>query len=84
MALLPLRRKACWGYFCPEKSWRLRPSLNPRTWVLKGSMLTLDHPSSLLDSLKWGQVKNFTWNGCRCTALEESNFKYAKLSCIAV
>jgi hypothetical protein len=23
-ALLPLQRKACWGFFCPEKSWRLR------------------------------------------------------------
>ena len=30
-ALFPLRRKACWGFFCPEKSWRLRPGLNPRT-----------------------------------------------------
>ena len=44
-ALLPLRRKACWGYSNPEKSWRLRPGLNPRTWVLKGSTLPLDHRS---------------------------------------
>ena len=36
-ALLPLRRKACWGFFHPEKSWQLQPGLNPRTWVLKGS-----------------------------------------------
>jgi len=42
-ALLPLRRKACWGFFCPEKSWRLRPGFNLQTWVLKGSMLSLDH-----------------------------------------
>jgi len=35
MALLPLWRKACWGFFHPEKSWRLRPGLNPQTWVLK-------------------------------------------------
>ena len=35
-ALLPLWRKADWGFFHPEKSWRLRPGLNPRTWVLKG------------------------------------------------
>ena len=34
-ALLPLRRKACWGFFRPKKSWRLRPGLNPRTWVPK-------------------------------------------------
>jgi len=42
-ALLPFRRKACWGFFRPEKSWRLRPGLNPRTWVLKD----LDHRSRL-------------------------------------
>ena len=35
MALLPFQRKACWGFLCPEKSWRLRPGLNPRTWVLR-------------------------------------------------
>jgi len=45
MALLPLRRKAYWGFFCPEKSWRLWPGLNPRTRVLRGSTLTLDHRS---------------------------------------
>ena len=42
-ALLPLRRKACWGFFRPEKSWQLQPGLNPQTWVLKGSTLPLDH-----------------------------------------
>ena len=47
MALLPLRRKACWGFFCPEKSWHLWPGLNPRTWVLKGSTLLLDCRSHL-------------------------------------
>jgi len=46
-ALLPLQRKACWGFFRPEKSWWLRPGLNPRTWVLKGSTLLLDHRSRL-------------------------------------
>jgi len=46
-ALLPFRRKACWGFFRPEKSWQLWPGLNPRTWVLKGSTLTLDHQSHL-------------------------------------
>ena len=34
--------------FCPWKSWRLRPDLNPWTWVLKGSTLLLDHRSRLL------------------------------------
>jgi len=42
-ALLPLRRKACWGFFLPLKFRRLRPGLNPRTWVLKVSTLPLDH-----------------------------------------
>ena len=52
-ALLPLRRKACWGFFRPEKSWRLRPGLNPRTWVLKGSTLPLNHRSRSM-YLKYG------------------------------
>jgi hypothetical protein len=34
-ALLPLRRNACWGFFSPLKIRRLRPGLNPRTWVLE-------------------------------------------------
>ena len=49
-ALLPLRRKACWGFFRPEKSWWLRLGLNPRTWVFKGSTLPLDHRSHFLCS----------------------------------
>ena len=44
-ALLPLRRKACWGFFSPLKIRRLRPGLNPRTWVPKASTLPLDHRS---------------------------------------
>ena len=44
-ALLPFQRKACWGFFRPEKYWRLRPGLNPRTRILKGSALPLDHRS---------------------------------------
>ena len=46
-ALLPLRRKACWGIFSPWKTRRLRPGLNPRTWVPKASALPLDHRSRL-------------------------------------
>jgi hypothetical protein len=41
-ALLPLRRKACWGFL---KIRRLRPGLDPRTWVLKASTLPLDNRS---------------------------------------
>jgi hypothetical protein len=44
-ALLPLRRKACWGFFSPLKIRRLRPGLNPQTWVPKASTLPLDHGS---------------------------------------
>jgi hypothetical protein len=44
-ALLYLQKKACWEFFCLEKSWRLRPGLNPWTWVLKGSTLPLDQQS---------------------------------------
>ena len=47
-ALLPFRRKACWGFFSPWKIRRLRPGLNPRTWVPKVSPLTLDHRSRYL------------------------------------
>ena len=44
-ALLPFWRKACRGFYHPEKFRRLRPGLNPRAWVLKGSTLPLDHRS---------------------------------------
>jgi len=57
-ALLPLRRKACWGFFRPEKSWRLRLGLNPRTWVLKGSTLPLDHRSRLWSVFSIIQCQN--------------------------
>ena len=43
--LLPFQRKACWEFFRHEKSWRLWPGLNPRTWVLKDSKLPLNHRS---------------------------------------
>jgi hypothetical protein len=45
--LLPLRRKACWGFFSPRKIRRLRPGLNPRTWVVEASTHPLDHRSRL-------------------------------------
>ena len=40
-------------YFFALKIQRLRPGLNPRTWVLKASTLPLDHRSRtvILDSL---------------------------------
>jgi hypothetical protein len=45
-ALLSLRRKACWGFFCPEIR-RLPPGANAWTWVPKASTLPLDHRSGL-------------------------------------
>ena len=51
LALLPLRRKERWGFFRPEKSWRLRLGLKPRIWVLKGSTLPQDHRSRLASIL---------------------------------
>ena len=42
--LRPLRRKACWGFFTSEKIQRLRPGLNPQTWVPEASMLTTRPP----------------------------------------
>jgi hypothetical protein len=44
-ALLPLRRKGCWGFFSPWKIRRLRPGFNPQTWVLEASTHHLDHRS---------------------------------------
>ena len=44
-ALLPLRRKACAEDFFALKILRLRPGVNPRTWVPNASTLPLDHRS---------------------------------------
>ena len=46
-ALVPLRRKACWGLFSPWKIRRLRTGLNRRTWVPNASTVPLDHRSPL-------------------------------------
>jgi len=55
-ALLPLRRKAYWGFFRP-KIRRFRPDLNPQTWVLKASTLPLDHRSRYYRLNKQGQIQ---------------------------
>ena len=49
-ALLPLRRKARLGFFRRKKIRRLRPGLNPRTWVPKASTLPLDHRSRFIST----------------------------------
>ena len=62
-ALLPFRRKACWEFFSPWKVRRLRPGLNPRTWVPKASRLPLDHRSHYSVCI-WLQYRNgmSNWN----------------------
>jgi hypothetical protein len=46
-ALLPFWRKACLRIFLPLKIRRLRPGLNPRTWVPETSTLTPRPPKPL-------------------------------------
>ena len=66
-ALLPLRRKACWGFFRP-KIWRLRPGLNPRSWVPEASTLTTRPPKPLSNPTlpTWLVTCNSTANGKGC------------------
>ena len=64
-AILPLRRKAEWGFFA-LKIRRLRPGLNPRTWVLKASMLLLDYRSRNIYIYKYIYI--YTWLHLRCNA----------------
>jgi len=39
--------------FSPLKIRRLRPGLNPQTWVLKASTLPIDHQSRIIHVLLW-------------------------------
>jgi hypothetical protein len=45
--LLPLRRKACCGFFPAGEIRRLRSGANPRSWVPEASMLTPRPPKPL-------------------------------------
>jgi hypothetical protein len=78
IALLPLRRKACWGFFRPQKSWRLRPGLNPRTWVLKGSTLPLDHWSRFCQRFT---LETFAWH-CNMLTLAAVKFYCSSMTLI--
>jgi len=40
----PSEGRCAEDFFRPEKSWRLRPGLNPRTWALKG-LRNLSYPA---------------------------------------
>ena len=74
-ALLPLRRKACWGFFSPWKIRRLRSGLNPRSWVPKASTLPLDHrsrsaplyPQQISNGQTWDRTRASTLKGRRLT-----------------
>jgi hypothetical protein len=46
-ALLPLRRKSCYGFFIAIKNHRARPGLNPRTLSPMTITLPLDHRGRL-------------------------------------
>ena len=48
--------------FSPWKIRRLRPGLNPRTWVPKASALTLDHRSGLVPLLFYLSITNLSMN----------------------
>ena len=63
-ALLPLRSEGVLRIFSPLKIRRLRPGLNPRTWVQKGSMLLLDHRSCSSSPIQVSQEE--------CARLRES------------
>jgi hypothetical protein len=47
--------KECWGFFSPLKIRRLRPGLDPRTWVPRASTLPLDNRSRSYH-LKWNKI----------------------------
>ena len=61
----------------PEKSLRLRPCLNPRTWVLKGSTLPLDHRSRFtLPQCMWNP-----WSRLQMTSSHTSPKEAAASGC---
>ena len=84
-ALLPLRRKACWGFFSPWKIRRLRSGLNPRTWVPEVSTLPVDHRSRLCSELHFVSIFPIIMSVFYCTDVWElhrwnctCNYKYAR------
>ena len=56
-ALLPFQRKACWGFFRPEKSWQLRPGLNPWTCQAHTHIIWVD-----MRKLVWLIYLLFHWH----------------------
>ena len=74
------------GFTSPLKIRRLRPGLNPRTWVLKASTLPLDHRSRLPDELwrlKCGECRHRPVNSSlqlHCQAIKRQNRLFAHLT----
>ena len=56
----PSEGRCAEDFFRPEKSWRLRPGLNPRTWVVKGNTLPLEHRNRFTAPLTQGS-RNTGW-----------------------
>jgi hypothetical protein len=60
MALLPLRRKLCYGFLSPLKIHHPLPGLNPRTLGPVPSTLPLDHRGRPCFFL-WGLMNEMTY-----------------------
>ena len=85
--LHPLRRKPYWRFLRP-KILRLQPGLNPRTWVLKASTRTLEHPRRY-SPYKSQEIKNTlpmnvhnyfnTKSLLNCILLKDQSFTQSKI-----
>ena len=67
-------------FFRPEKSWRLRPGFNPRTWVLKGQHATR-RPPKPLDL--WVYVSGIVLNVSCKSCVKVSCKSYVKVELVA-
>jgi hypothetical protein len=56
-ALIPLRRKWCYGFLLPFKIDRSRPGLNPRNMGLMASMITITSRRTTAEMLSIIQIK---------------------------
>jgi hypothetical protein len=68
-------------FFHPEKSWRLRPGLNPRTWVLEGSTLPLDHQNRFFQHITMTELKNVKFQCAVSNTYFTLSPRNDKLSC---
>ena len=73
-------------FFFALKIRRLRPGLNPRTWVLKASTLPLDHrsPSTGRHTAYFiSTVKLFTFSACNATRYCSNNCTFRRRSSLS-